>query len=313
MARGRMRACAHWRVRVAHATVITVQRRESFGTACFLAALLAALCCPAPRRAHAQIGGTEPVVKHLSLHGSLGYFHDSEPQESIDTAALRGDGEYALDEQWSLVGRAGLLALGSSPEVGGGDFVVCFGNPAVLLYRRGEWNGMRYRLGAGGAGPLAVASQEGTGRLRRTAYNTAAGMSGLWDLWLWSPSRGSLLLDAELDLQVVDKTWLKLELEPALYIPARQLFLDVPVELVLPLAATIGPRYQAFSAGLRLQAVFLPTNEADALQLSLGPYLRVAVGCGFLEASYIANAGEPMAGARGPGVWGVHVGGGGTL
>jgi hypothetical protein len=263
--------------------------------------------------ADAQAVPTEPVVDHLSLRGSLGYFHHSATRESLDVSTLRGDGEYAFDERWSIVGRAGLLAIASAPEIGDGDFIVAFGNPAVLFYLRGEWRGMRYRFGAGGAGPLAVASQVDNGRLRRTAYSAAAGMSGLWDLWLWSPSRGSLMFDAQLDLRLVDLTWVLLELEPALYIPARELFLDVPVELVLPTAVTIGPRYRTVWVGLRVQAVLMPTHETDGLQLSLGPWLRVAVGCGFLEASYIANAGEPMAGARGPGIWGVHVGGGGTL
>jgi hypothetical protein len=296
--------------------VIFVRRRELLKSGCTLGVpgvAAAVLLLAVAGAAHAQAGETEPVVRHLSLRGDLGYYQDAETHERLDTTALRVDGEYALDERWSLVGRAGLLALGSTPDVGDGDFIVCFGNPAVLLYRRGEWNGMRYRLGAGGAGPLAVASQTDTGRLRRTAYNTAAGMSGLWDLWLWAPSRGAVLLDAQLDVHMIDKTWLLLEAEPALYIPARDLFLDVPLELVLPFAATMGPRYQAFAAGLRVQAVLLPTGEADILQLALGPWLRVAVGCGFLEASYIGNVGEPMAGARGPGIWGVHFGGGGTL
>ena len=288
-----------------------MQRGQLVGSACTLLLLLAASGTAAI--AQAQAVPTEPVVKHLSLRGSLGYFHDSATRESLDTTALRGDAEYAFDERWSMVGRAGLLALASAPESGDGDFILCFGNPAVLFYLRGEWQGMRYRLGAGGAGPLAVASQTDNGRLRRTAYNNAAGMSGLWDVWLWSPGRGSLLFDAQLDLRLVEKTWVLLELEPALYIPARDLFLDVPVELRLPAAVTIGPRFQSVWVGMRFQAVLSPANEVDSLQLSLGPWLRVAVGCGFVEASYIANAGEPMAGARGPGNWGVHVGGGGTL
>jgi hypothetical protein len=285
-----------------------VQRDQLVGSACAFFLMLLGLAASG----HAQVP-TEPFVKHLSLRGSLGYFHHSTERESLDTTALRGDAEYAFDERWSMVGRAGLLALSSAPEAGDGDFIFCFGNPAVLFYLRGEWQGMRYRLGAGGAGPLAVASQVDNGRLRRTAYSTAAGMSGLWDLWLWAPSRGSLLFDAELDLRLVDKTWVLLELEPALYIPARDLFLDVPVELRLPAAVTIGPRYQRVWVGMRFQAVLMPGNDTDSLQLSLGPWLRVAVGCGFVEASYIANAGEPMAGARGPGIWGLHVGGGGTL
>jgi hypothetical protein len=288
-----------------------VQRRELLRSACTLALVLCAAGSAGVVRAQAV--PTEPVVKRLSLRGSAGYFHDSATRESLDTTALRGDGEYAFDERWSMVGRAGLLAVESAPAMGEGDFIFCFGNPAVMFYLRGEWEGMRYRLGAGGAGPLAVASQVDNGRLRRTAYSTAAGMSGLWDLWLWSPSRGSLLFDAQLDLRLIDLTWVLLELEPALYIPARELFLDVPVELVLPTAITIGPRYRTVWVGLRLQAVLMPTNESDGLQLSLGPWIRVAVGCAFLEASYIANAGEPMAGARGPGLWGVHIGGGGTL
>lgn len=249
----------------------------------------------------------------MSLHGDLGYFHDSARRESLDTTALRLDGEYALDQRWSFVARWGVLALDSSPEQGGGDFILAPGNPAVLAYRRGEYCNFRYRLGFGGAAPLAVASKLETGRLRRTAYNTAAGMSGLWDLWLWAPSRGSLLFDAELDIHVIHKSWLLLELEPAFYIPARDLFLDVPYELVLPFAATFGPRYRHAAVGMRVQAVVMPTNEADKLALSLGPWLRVAVGCGFVEASYIGNVGEPVAGARGPGIWGLHLGAGGTL
>lgn len=249
----------------------------------------------------------------MSLHGDLAYFHDSEPRESLDTLALRLDGEYALDARWSIVMRWGALTLDSNPDQGDGDFVLCFGNPAVLAYRRGDWNGMHYRLGAGGAAPLAVASKQETGRLRRTAYNTAAGMSGLWDLWLWAPSRGALMFDGELDIHVLDKSWLLLEVEPALYIPARDLFLDVPYELLLPFAATFGPRYRYAAVGMRVQAVVMPTNEADKLAFSLGPWLRVAIGCGFVEASYIANIGEPVAGARGPGIWGLHLGGGGTL
>ena len=112
---------------------------------------------------------------------------------------------------------------------------------------------------------------------------------------------------AEVQIATVDGWWRSNRTK------APDLFLDAPVDLVLPLAATFGPRYRSVWVGMRVQAVMLPTNETDQLQLSLGPWLRVAVGCGFLEASYIANAGEPMAGARGPGIWGLHVGGGGSL
>ena len=119
-------------------------------------------------RARAQATPAEVYVRHLTLRGDLGYYHASETRESLDTTALRVEGEYALDARWSIAGRAGLLALGSSPDAGDGDFVVCLGNPAVLAYVRGQWGAARYRLGAGGAGPLAVASREQTGRLRRT-------------------------------------------------------------------------------------------------------------------------------------------------
>ena len=84
-----------------------------------------------------------------------------------------------------------------------------------------------------------------------------------------------------------------------------------PVELFVPTALSLARRGPV-TPGLRLQAVFLTTGT-DALQLSLEPSLRWRLGGGFLELRYTWNVGEPVAGERGPGGWGLHLGGGGVL
>jgi hypothetical protein len=65
--------------------------------------------------------------------------------------------------------------------------------------------------------------------------------------------------------------------------------------------------------GLRLQAVFMPADDPDALQLSLVPRMRLTLDQSFIEARYTANLDEPLAGERGPHIWGLHLAAGGSL
>ena len=57
----------------------------------------------------------------------------------------------------------------------------------------------------------------------------------------------------------------------------------------------------------------MPADDPDTLQLSLEPQLRFTLGNTFVEVRYTANLDEPLAGERGPRVWGLHLAGGGAL
>jgi hypothetical protein len=172
---------------------------------------------------------------------------------------------------------------------------------------------MRYRAAFGGAAPLAVVDTDDQGRLQRAAYNHAAALDGLFDLSLWAHSHGSVILSGMLDVHVLDQSWLTLELEPTVLLPARTLYLEQDVELLFPLALTFGTRNTAVEFGARVQAVTTAFSGSDAFALSLGPWVRLPFGRSFAQASYLANVFEPLAGARGPGIWALHFTAGGAV
>jgi hypothetical protein len=249
----------------------------------------------------------------VSLRGSLGYFSHGEASGSLNVSTLRASAAYAFDERWSIAGDLGLVLLESSPDVGSSVLAFRPANPTLYgLYRAPLLEGS-YRLGIGGSAPLATLDDDGNGRLQRAALSYASGMAGLWELWLWAPDRGALLLRAELEERLVDKTWVLLTFVPALMVPARGAFGDDAIDLLLPLALSLGARHRVVWFGARAQAVLMPTAEPDSLQLAIGPWARVVSGSLFVELLALGNVDEPLAGARGPGVWGLHLAAGGTL
>jgi hypothetical protein len=266
--------------------------------------------------ATAQAQSSWPVPgpgDEATLAGDLAHFSDEQYESSLRVTTFRVDGAYAFDEQLALEARMGMVVLASSPNLGPGNVVVRPGNPTGLLGLRGSWHGMRYRGAVGGAAPLAVVEKDGDGRLHRAAYNYAAGLGGLFDLSLWAHSHGSVMLSGMLDLHVVDRSWLTLEFEPTVLIPARRLYLEQDVLVSFPLAATFGQRAAPFGFGIRTQVVPTAFSDSDAFAFSLGPWVRLEVSRMFAQASYLANLFEPLAGARGPGIWALHFAAGGAL
>jgi hypothetical protein len=139
------------------------------------------------------------------------------------------------------------------------------------------------------------------------------GMHGLWDAALWAPSRGAVIARSELELDVDPEVQLEFAFAPTLIIPAREQFDRDTVDVLLPFAVGASTRGSFLRVGLRLQAVAMPNNAPDLLQLSIEPWLRVHHRSAFLELRYTGNLDEPLGGQRGPRVWGLHVSGGGVL
>jgi hypothetical protein len=252
--------------------------------------------------------------KHVSLGGELGYFTSQQDASRIDILTTQLSGHYGLNKRWSLAADWGFVSAISTRDHGGVDATWRPGNPTVYVALRGGWTDTRYRLALGGAAPLAVIERYGgEGRLQHLAYNDAQGMHGLWDAALWAPSRGALIARSELELDVDPEVMLELAFNPTLIIPAREQWDRDSVDVLLPLAVGASTRGSVVRAGLRLQAVMMPMNDPDVLQLSLEPWLRVQIARAFVELRYTGNLDEPLAGERGPRIWAIHVSGGGVL
>jgi hypothetical protein len=250
----------------------------------------------------------------FAVGGEIGYFTDDQDASTIHVIAPRLAAHYALDEQWSIAGDFGVVLLSQHPDEGeGADLGVRPGNPSALLLLRGFLGSAHYHVGLGGAAPLAVIDREGSGRIHRSAYNHAMALDGLWDVWVWAPSRGAVVAYGRLEYDVHPEARLELELAPALMLPAREAFLRDNVEALFPTALDLSTDKGPLRFGLRFQAVFMPADDPDALQLSLTPRVRVLIDQSFIEARYTANLDEPLAGERGPRIWGLHLAAGGPL
>jgi hypothetical protein len=285
------------------------------GTAALVCACLGCACfwlaLGSLARAQAVTLPVEP--RHLTLAGELGYFSTTEDSSSLHVLAPRISGQYAFDARYSLAADLGGIGLASSPDQGKGETVLRPGNPTVLGVMRGAWGRTEYRVGLGGAAPLARIDSAGQGRLQHAAFNYAAGLDGLWELWLWAPARAAVVSYGRLELALHPEIRLELAAAPALFIPVYEAFGRDHVDLFIPMLVGLGTKRGPVHLGLRLKAVLMPTSGFDALQLALEPWLRVMLGNGFLEARYTGNVDEPLAGVRGPRVWGLHLGGGGML
>ena len=268
--------------------------------------------------AHAQSSWAVPGAKdRYALAGDIAHYTAEQFASSLRVTTFRFDGAYAFDSVLALEARMGMVVIASTPtlsEDSHGDVVARPGNPTVLLGLRGERKGfLRYRAAIGGAAPLAVVEKDGDGRLHRAAYNHAVALNGLFDLSLWAHSHGSAIVSGLLELHVIDQSWLTLELEPTVMIPARRLYFDQDALVLFPLGVSFGPLAKPFGFGLRVNAVTTAFGDSDAFAFSLGPWVRLEVSRMFAQASYLANLFEPLAGARGPGIWALHFAAGGKL
>jgi hypothetical protein len=264
--------------------------------------------------ARADSFGLPLETKRVSLGGELSFFRDAQEASRLDVLSSLLEMQYAWSPRLSLAADFGMLGVLQTPEQGSNAFAWRPGNPTASVLYRGELAHARYRVGVGGAAPLAVVERDsGQGRLQHAGYNDAAGMHGLFDLWLWAPSHGALLGRGQLEVDLHPQLRLETEAVVALMIPAREAWGRYPVVVLFPLALGFSTGNQRVRAGVRLQGVVMPANAPDMLQVSIEPWLRVFIGSAFVEARYTGNVDEPLAGERGPRIWGFHLSAGGVL
>jgi hypothetical protein len=174
--------------------------------------------------------------------------------------------------------------------------------------------GEGWAFGAGFALPLADLRDGTVARLHRLAYNTAAAMSGLSRVWLWSPGRAAALATAQWRAALGDELALEAELWPTVLWRARSGVGGNTVDVFVPSgAALFVTRSALLQPGVGLSAVWLLSNQVDRLQTALEPQLRLRFSGLTLELRYLVNLDEPLAGARGTRPWGLHLAAEGRL
>jgi hypothetical protein len=253
------------------------------------------------------------TARHVTVAGELGYFGTSEDASNVYLLVPRVAAEYAWNERFSIAADWGVIMIDSVPDQGAAERVFRSGNPSLFGLLRGQLGDVRYRLGVGASVPVAGINRDAQGRLQHAAYNDAQAIDGLWDVWLWAPSRMATIATGQLAIDLHPELELELRLSPALLIPVFDAFGQDPLSVFIPMAVGLGSHKGPVRFGVRLQAVAMPSNNVDAMQLALVPWLRVLLGSAFIEARYTGNLDEPLAGERGPRIWGFHLGAGGTL
>ncbi|MCB9593615.1 MAG: BamA/TamA family outer membrane protein [Sandaracinaceae bacterium] len=168
-------------------------------------------------------------------------------------------------------------------------------NPRFSL--RGIVGERRWRLRVGGG--VSIPAIPPSPQARETALLGSL-MHGYSELWLWSASRASIIVDGE--LVAVPEDYLYLEARAAIgtllstsensFAPDQGArFADVAIDL----SGAIGVRHDNFLGGVRFRQTFLPTFDVDQAQSSVELFLRPT---GRLEGTSIELFGELRASAN---------------
>jgi hypothetical protein len=249
-----------------------------------------------------------PSPERFAVWGGLAYFTDnSQHASALHVASHNFGAAYALDPRWSVSLEWGLVGLHSTSDAAPAETVVVIGNPTAFGWYSLAAGETQVRLGLGATFPAATVDAGGGGRLERSAYTHANAMDGHSRVWLWAPSRTSVLVRGESITPLASWLTLSAAVTPALFVPAWSDFVTQRVDFMAPAQLGLSASYQGFELGSRLQAVWMPTSTLDPLQLSVEPGVGFATKDVRVGAYGTINLDEPLAGARGPRIWGLHL------
>ncbi|MDH5671101.1 MAG: hypothetical protein OEZ06_03070 [Myxococcales bacterium] len=250
------------------------------------------------------------------LGGQLGLYAADNGADATRVSTLSLHGHYGLDPDWSLGLESGAVWLTTRSDGGDSQGVFRLANQRGWLFRSFELTGRgaRLRLGLGGTNPVAIA-ERGTGaRLQRAAYDRAAAMGGLRRLSLWAPNRASVLLAIQLRELRKGKLRADLGIIPELsWVVHGRIAGDPWVHVLAPFVARLSLERWALRPGFRVALAWMPTADLGTSQLSFEPELALQLQRLRFELRFLLNLGEPLAGERGEGVWGLRLGVGASL
>jgi hypothetical protein len=276
---------------------------------------LAVVCCVlAAGPVQADGASLWPEPGRGALAGRIGYHDDDQLAATQRVLTPAFVGHYAFSRHWSMSAEGGFLWIGAEPRVGDDSGALALGNPTGLAYFT-PWPGARHRLrlGLGGSLPLSLVARGGAGRLQRAGISTAAGMEGLARMELWAPARGAFVGLVQLHGPITDMTSYELRARTALSLAVVRHAGENRADVFVPLSAGIRSRNEWLEGGVFAMVVLTPTSNVDALQLSFAPHVRVHRGRAWFGVRVVAPVDEPLAGSRGPRVWGAFLESGGSL
>ena len=223
---------------------------------------------------------------HLGL--DFGLFAESQNSESNTAFTPVLDGRFKLSEQTALDIKIPFTAVDAPNDDG---MLVRLANPYVGLSWGFDIDLVELWVGAavtlptsrlpGGADDLAQA---------QNAFFSASASRGRYDHWLWEPEAMSLILPAELEVNLgllevrADAAW-------ALLIPTGGADTETLAQLGAEGLLSLG----LLSVGARAQTAWQPTaDDGEKAQVSLGPVLELGVGPLEARAMFVFNLEGPV-------------------
>jgi hypothetical protein len=207
----------------------------------------------------------------------------------------------------------GEVGFVGSPTPGDGGLAFRLANP--LLH--GDWlateTDFRVRIGGGITLPFAAVGDTP----EVAALQVAAGMRGAWDLWLWAPSRLSIVVTGHLDYSITPDVVLGADAGVAGMIWVG----DGSREFVFvgQIAANLEYVSEPIAAGGRISFVILGEEDLsfpdrEELELSIMPYVRIELTDAYLLAGLTFNLTPPFGVSFIDGnPWGLRLGAGFAL
>jgi hypothetical protein len=198
-----------------------------------------------------------------------------------------------------------------TPQDGGLAFRLA--NPIL----HGDWlaseGEIRVRVGGGITLPFAAVGDTP----EMAALQVAAGMRGAWDLWLWAPSRLSIVVTGHLDYSIADDLVLGADAGVAGMIWVGDGSRDFV--LVGQIAANLEYLTDPIAVGGRISFVLVGEEELsfpdrEELELSIMPYVRLELTDAYLLAGLTFNLTPPFGVSFIDGnPWGLRLGAGFAL
>lgn len=212
------------------------------------------------------------------------------------------DGRFSLSDRTALAVEIPFTAV----DAPGDALLVRLANPYVGLNWNLDLEVVNLTLGAGVAIP-ASRLPTGAANLRQaaTAFDFAASSRGRYDAWLWAPEALSLVLPAELD---VDLGLLVVRADAALAVLFPTGGADTETIAQLGgegLVSLLG----LLSVGARLQTAWQPTATGETAQVSAGPVVELGLGPISARTMFIFNIEGPAGTSFSSGAfWGWQLG-----
>ena len=227
-------------------------------------------------------------------------------------ASIQVHDHVAIEAAWALP------FASISPDVGDSASALRIGNPWIAGYYTGAFGKFKLRVGAGLGIPIASlptvditdpSSVQAAGAAR-AAFAEGGGVRGVWVPWLWAVDYLSIGVPATVTWTAAENVNLVGDIGFVYLVYTGD---DTAKSNRTFMRFGVAGSYTAgiVQAGLRLQAIWFPSDDGDNAQLAIEPYVRINFGLPFVRLGFLMNLDEPRGFAFGENhTWGLRLEGG---